>query len=791
MGDPYSITQILWSTDPATQRAIGMVLGLALMSLAAVFIPLIVRLLRLYLLERRLLELIEYALGSSGASQTGRGPDQGHAIEPDELRGAFANSPISAAYEEFERRWTTARLGDSIERAPIRLMDVFDERPLLPFGPRRSLLPILPGLLLAMGVFAALTGLIPSLAGLAADELSGDSRTAWMVTQVGLALRASAWGFLCAIGASLLSRLIEGSFDARSHALDEIIEGAFGSVSPGELAEITRRTQQQSIDTLGRELSQFANELNERLDRGLQRIEQSTARSANLVSQEQRGALHTVVQELSLSVRQGVEHHLSELRNALQRAIEHQSSVTGGLAETFERMVENSQIQDRVARTLVESANAVEQAAHVMRGSATEMQPILEHLSGTSRGLSETASRIADTQKVVARTAEGVRSSLEHAASGVDDQRQFIEVSLGEIRRALHGLGDGLGESLQRSLRSVDDVLGSTIGQLRDTLAESNETIERLTLPIRAAEGSTRETHLALDRVKAEVEALGQWLASAIKPLRSGLTDVEGRAEEISRTMTEFSNHTHQIDRTMESLREEIHEESRRLQGTGSELSRRIKLATDAVGLLESAPPNGTRSAQNDSTNKPRERSWSPAPTQRGPDSAYSGSRRFDSESRNPASETPDPNGTTQTSDPTQTIGYGGTDSTPDNHREGPDDHTGRESRDSLSDADSSSGRDLARTEYRVGSPRAQGPDPYSRFDNEDETPSNVRHFPTPDRELGDGLKLSGLLGPSSNESTDGASNQASEADQKSKSYEKPEKTASGDSSPSDESEPS
>ncbi len=95
---------------------------------------------------------------------------------------------------------------------------------------------------------------------MAADELSGDARTAWLATQLGMALRASAWGFLCAIAASLMGRLIDGAFDARSHCLDAIVEGAFGSVSPGELAEITRRTQQESIDTLGRELSQFAND---------------------------------------------------------------------------------------------------------------------------------------------------------------------------------------------------------------------------------------------------------------------------------------------------------------------------------------------------------------------------------------------------------------------------------------------------------------------------------------------------------------------------------------------------
>ena len=748
MGDPDSIATILWSSDPSTQRAITLILGAAAIAVVTVYGPLLLKLVRLYLLERRL-------RAPSSKGQTGGEVD---AASADPIRSALKNSPIADTFAEFERRWSSSQLGETRARSPIRLMDVFDDRPLLPLGFRRSLMPILPGLFLGLGVFAALTGLIPSLESLSADEASQEAQAAWMATQLGLALRATAWGFLCGIGANLMGRLIEGGFGARAAGLDEIVERAYGSVSPGELAELTRQTQQQSLDTLGKELTKFANELNERLDRGLQRIEQSTARSASLVSQEQRGALHTVVQELSLSVRQGVEHHLAELRTALQRAIEHQGSVTGGLAETFERMVENSQTQDRVARTLLESANAVDAAARSMSGSTSEMKPVLEHLETTSMALSETAERIGETQGVVARTAEGVRSSLEYAASGVDDQREFIERSLGEIRRALVGLGDGLGDSLQRSLREVDDVLGSTIGQLRDTLAESNETIERLAGPIRAAEGSTRETHVALDRVRNEVEALGQWVNQAIKPLRGGLTDVETRAEDIARAINEFGNYTRQIDKTMDALREEIHEESRRLQGSGNDLSRRLTQATDAVGQLEAATAEASRRSRSDSTSVgPRERTWSPAPSSatdsgnaRETQSTESTSgSRFDRPPRTPAGDL----------------------------KRGLDRHDDRDTRGGSAEPSGpeSTGRDLTHSGYRMGSPKAQGPDPYARFDGEDDQASNVRHFPTRDRELGDDLKLSGLLGRSgdddakkkpSREGSDETSKSASDGDE-------------------------
>jgi hypothetical protein len=82
---------------------------------------------------------------------------------------------------------------------------------------------------------------------------------------------------------------------------------------------------------------------------------------------------------------------------------------------------------------------------------------------------------------------------------------------------------------------------------------------------------------------------------------------------------------------------------------------------------------------------------------------------------------------------------------------------------------------------YRLGAPRAQGPDPYQRFDSVSNTqgsntqdsqnggnpaqpPSNQQHFQTPERELGNNLKLSGLLGTRTSE-TDAKQN-TSDAEQ-------------------------
>jgi len=641
VGDPISTSEILFSSDPATRRALWTIFGLVVPIAVAVFLPLIVRTTRLWLLERRLHDTLDEYQPKGPVAQRGA------------LREWLRGSAIQRQFEEFERRWTTAQLTEGGGRAPIRLLDVLEDQPLLPMGPRRSLIPVLPGLFLGIGVFGALFGLIPSVAGMAVPPADGTSADP-LALALGLALRATAWGFAAAIAASLVGRLVEGSFDARGRGLDDVLVRAYESVSPGELAEITRQTQQRSLETLGRELTQFAHELNERLERGLQRIEQSSARAASLVSQEQRGALHSVVQELSLSVRQGVDHHLAELRGALQRAVDYQSSVTNGLSETFERMVENAQMQDRVARTLGESANALDAAAQSLRSGQGEALP--------RAGAAET-----------------------------------------------RPIGEGFGaESLGPS-----DVIAAQL------------------------------------------------------------------AEEIGDALRGFTEQVHQIDRTMEALRLEIHEESR---------ARRDAVADPA------------RRAKSDRPLAPRERSWAPAPADRPSDRAAerAGERPADRPSdragdrpiERPAAEraggaapvlapaaaaaaaTPAasaapiaaaapigsgpvvaPSPTTSSapaasssSPPAATLATGAPLATGAAGAPGAERSAGAD----LASTDGPIGRELSLSGFRVGAPRAQGPDPYERLASGFEPPSNVRHFPTRERELGDELKLSGLLGPSS-----------------------------------------
>jgi len=569
--------QLLWSADPATQNAITLVWVTAALALLFVYGPLLVRLVRVILLDRAVRE----------ACQLDDRPAEAHR---EEIATAFARSPLEAQWDDFAYRWRRTRNaapGAEGDRAPVRLLDVFEDRPIVPTGAIKSLLPAVPGLFLAVGVLGTFVGLVAAVgAGAAAD---GAPAAELVADRVGLALRSSLWGLILAMAAVVGGRLLDGAFERLADSLDQSVERAFGALTSGELASLSARAQREALGQLGNELRHFASDLTERMDRGLQRIEHSTASAANLVSEEQRSVLQSVVRELSVQVQTGVEHHLSALHEVLERAVDHQGAVTGGLAEAFDQMGENARMHARVTQTLEQAARSVEDAATSMTGTAHDLGPVLDHLRATSHSLAETAAKMDGTQAVVSRSADGIRSSMEYATGALYEQRQFIETGLQEIRTTLEHMSTGLGENLERALRNVDEALEHTVGRLRETIEGSNETIERLSGPVRAAEGTTREMQTALERVHDEVVAVGDWMGQAVKPLRAALAQIEDRAQDVTRALAAFGDRAQHVDKTMDALRGEIHEEGRRYRTATAELTRHLQVAAEAAGALQQA----------------------------------------------------------------------------------------------------------------------------------------------------------------------------------------------------------
>jgi len=568
------LIDLLWSNDPTSQLAIGLVLVAFALAMALVYVPLLVRLWRV----RSLARVVAMAAGDVDApAESQRG----------EVQATFSDSPLEAEWALFLQRWRAALTDGAEERSPVRFLDVLEEHPLLPTGARRSLLPALPSLFLAIGLLGTFVGLGLALSGDAFGGAGKSVDVALLTSHVGLSLRAALWGIALSIVSGVVGRLIDGAFEGVGSSLDRSVQRCFPLVSGSELTSFGQRAQHEALVALGSELARFTTDLTERLDRGLQRIERSTANAASLVSEEQRTGVQSVIRDLALQVRQGVDEHLSGLNGALERATEHQDTVTGGIAAAFNQMADQSEAHARVTQTLDAAASTVEAASGSFQQTVLDFDPVLTQLRDTGRSLESTSERIDSTHGVMSQAAEDVRLSLQHAASAVGEQRDFVEISLGEIRATLDALSTGLGENLAKSLRAVDDTLGQTVGRLRETIGESNDTIERMSVPMRAAEGTAREFHSALERARSELTGLSDWLAQAMKPVRSSLTQLDERTSDVARAMANFGDHAIGMDKTMDAMRGDLREEGRKFRASTADLSRKLTSTVEALVQLE------------------------------------------------------------------------------------------------------------------------------------------------------------------------------------------------------------
>jgi len=379
----------------------------------------------------------------------------------------------------------TADMWEAVPGALAALAEVFEERPLLPSGARRSLLPALPGLFLAVGAFGTLVGLTFAVDVLASSGSGAAMSRSALALEIGLALRAALWGLLLSILSATATRWLQGRYAAQSDAIDQLVEAAYGSITPGEVATRSTVSQREGIDRLSDEFVQVTFELNEGIKKGLSRIEASTAKAASLVSEEQRGSLDSVTAELREATRRGVDEHLGALRDALGRAVAHQDAVTEKLGEQVARSAELAEHHETLSRSLERAATVVDGASASLAGAATRLEAVpdaLERMGNEIERLPDTLGAslepVRSTLVQLDEDMKGARAVIDSLTQGVLQSVEPVRAALERLDGQMNGVARGLIESTDRSSaveKSVDDLrqeLADESLQLRGAAAE-------------------------------------------------------------------------------------------------------------------------------------------------------------------------------------------------------------------------------------------------------------------------------------------------------------------------------
>lgn len=549
------LVSILWSQDRRTATLIGIVVASGVVGYVTVYLPLAWRVAKLASVRRRVHRAMRLQEDFSASAR--------QAVEE-----TLSASALSPQWALFSKRWRDSQ--GSNQRAPVRFLDSLEERPIIPAGWRRSMLAALPGVFLGLGIFGTFVGLT-----LAAGQVNPGARepsTQEITTKIesltaslGLAFRTSLWGLLLSMTSSLMIRRLEGRLESEEQDLDALVHRAFDFVSQDELAALAIKEQRDSADRLRTELTNVSMDLQNVLAAGLEQINEATSSTAQQVSEQ-------LVQQLGTALTEGVSAHVEALRQAIERTARVQDEIGEGLALAFEQMREVTAAHNATVDRLREASGAVGEASEKLGQTSASFAPTVEQLRAAGSTLENTSRAMAETQQRAGEAVEAVRGTLDDARRALDQQRELVEGSLGEMRQAIERLSQGLSDDLRGALEGVDSILGDALQRIGGTILESNETLDRMGPALGQVFETVRGVEGAVGRVGTSMEGVGTRLERDLEPLA-----------EATRKLVEIQS---EVLPALSSVRDAMEQAARQAENLGGRFGAETSPLRDAVGDL-------------------------------------------------------------------------------------------------------------------------------------------------------------------------------------------------------------
>jgi len=496
------LSHLFWASDSRTQLSIELIVVVASAFLLFVYAP----------LRRDLGAVRKVRRRAKRAVNAG---DANGITRREAVAKALKYGRLSRHWESFSRQWRNSQAHD--ERSPVRFASTFEEAPLMPSGWRQSLLPAIPGVFVAMGVFGTFVGLtlaIPHPGAHAASTSAADTaeQIQKLTSSLGLAFRTSLWGLSLSVFSVLGIKHLEGNFDKEEEEIDRVVHLAYEWIGEGEMSARALREQKEGTDRLRKELTEVTMELQNVLTSGLDSITASAANTASSVSEE-------LVKKLGQALQDGVSAHVESLRSTIEATIAVQEEIGTGLALAFEQMRGSTEAHRTTVERLHSATGAIEQAAQKLGETTENFAPTVAQLNQAGQALEQTSQAMSETQLRAGEAVETVRSTLVDAASALEQQRELVEGTLAEMKEAISRLSEGLSDDLIGALRSVDEVLGKALTRLGGTILDSSSTIDRMGPAFGQMLETVKTVEQGLSTVDGSVKALGEGLGQELRPI--------------------------------------------------------------------------------------------------------------------------------------------------------------------------------------------------------------------------------------------------------------------------------
>lgn len=416
---------------------------------------------------------------------------------------------LAASARDFDRKWRGSYLEDyAAAIGDFSLADFLHPANVVPRMASRQVAGVIPGILVALGILGTFLGLVQGLPALgSSSQVFDPSQLSNLIGAITKSLSLAFWtsilGISCSVSFLFFDRMLIQRIENEVQWLSDIVAAAYPILPREELDRIQLNLIKNGVDTLrhlGTDLASnlanvitpaFGKAVKTELAPTMQEVSRSLARLADLMGQTQIDSLKAIVEGAVGSMNTAMGAHLEGLTASIKTTVAAQQELNNALSAFHEqiddsaaRQIELSQRVSQAADALANSLDRLENVSAVLGTAAEQIAAAARTAEASAAAATESHRRAVEAQRELRDAVENETLSLKAAREDLvaawNATVEHARSAISQIQEATRELGEGIGESLIKTLETFDGSAARIVSHFSGTLSQLDASIAEL-----------------------------------------------------------------------------------------------------------------------------------------------------------------------------------------------------------------------------------------------------------------------------------------------------------------------
>ncbi|MDM7995627.1 MAG: MotA/TolQ/ExbB proton channel family protein [Acidobacteriota bacterium] len=410
---------------------------------------------------------------------------------------------------EFDRRWRGAFLEEyAAALGEFRLSDSMDPINILPRVANRQLAGVIPGILVALGILGTFMGLVLGLPELKTNVQAYDTaELSRLIANITKSLSLAFWTSICGISYSILflffDRMLMQRVENEVEQLSNAVANSYRTLSADEMGRIQFNLIKNGVDTLrhlGADLASnlaniitpaFGEAVKAELAPTMQEVSVTLGKLADLMGKTQMESLKAVVEGAVGSMNSAMGEHLQNLAGTIETTVAAQHEMNTALSAFRKQMDDSAIRQIELTQTTLKAADTLGTSLDKLERIANSLGIAADQIAAAARSAETSAAAAVESHRTalqaqkelndaVEKQTDSLRAAREDLVSAWNATVEQARSAIYQIQEATRELGEGIGESLVKTLETFDGAAARIVGHFSGTLSQLDASIGEL-----------------------------------------------------------------------------------------------------------------------------------------------------------------------------------------------------------------------------------------------------------------------------------------------------------------------